>query len=486
MTIPNWFDVDRKGLAKLIERRGKVSLIFELVSNALDADHASHVEVKLDPEEGAPKVWVTVRDDAPDGFADLRHAWTLFAESNRKADASKRGRFNLGEKLVIALCEEAMITTTTGGVQFDHRGRTPIRSKRERGSEFIGLAKITRAELAEIEADLAKIITPAGVSLSVNGRTISGRTPLKVVTATLPTEIADAEGIIRRSARQCEVSIYETKPGETAMLYELGIPVVETGDKWHVDVHQKVPLNMDRDNVTPAYLREVRTLVVNELHDKLTEADASATFVSEALADEDATPGAVQRALDLRYGKKRAIWDPSDPEANMNLVAQGYTLIKGSQLTKEQWGNVKKHEAARPAGQIAPTKHAEFSPDGEDVWIPAAKYTDGMNRVVAYAQDLGRELLDRAIGVGILSDIRLSYGACFGSQGLVFNLGRLGHKFFDRPLPNREVNELLIHEFAHAIESNHLDERYHEACCRLGAKMVDLALDPNKVHLFNR
>ena len=27
------------------------------------------------------------------------------------------------------------------------------------------------------------------------------------------------------------------------MLYELGIPVVETGDKWHYSVRQKVPLN---------------------------------------------------------------------------------------------------------------------------------------------------------------------------------------------------------------------------------------------------
>jgi hypothetical protein len=32
----------------------------------------------------------------------------------------------------------------------------------------------------------------------------------------------------------------------------MGIPVVETGDRWHVDVAQKVPLNFDRDNLPPA------------------------------------------------------------------------------------------------------------------------------------------------------------------------------------------------------------------------------------------
>src|SRR6202020_2400352 len=109
----------------------------------------------------------------------------------------------------------------------------------------------------------------------------------------------------------------------TAMLYEMGIPVVETGDKWHVDVQQKVPLNMDRDNVTPAYLRDVRTFVLNAIHYQIGEVVANATFVNEALADAQASPEAVNRALDLKYGKKRAIFDATDPEANMNLVEEG-------------------------------------------------------------------------------------------------------------------------------------------------------------------
>ncbi len=105
-TDKNWFETDRKGLARLIERRGKSALILELISNACDADGTTTVDVKIEPEEGVPKAWVTVTDDAPDGFVDLRHAWTLFAESSRKGDAEKRGRFNLGEKLVLALCDE--------------------------------------------------------------------------------------------------------------------------------------------------------------------------------------------------------------------------------------------------------------------------------------------------------------------------------------------------------------------------------------------
>jgi hypothetical protein len=482
----NWFDIDRKGLAKLIERRGKIALIHELIANAWDADGVTRVEVVLEPEEGVPQVTIVVRDDAPDGFNDLSHSWTLFAESSRKGYATKRGRFNLGEKLVLALCNEASIISTKGAVMFDTRGRSNMKARRDRGTEFQGIARITRDELAEILAALPKLIPPQGITTVINGKLLVGAGPIRTIEATLPTEIADEDGMLRRTARKCLVHIYEPVDGGAAMLYELGIPVVETGDRWSVSVEQKVPLNMDRDNVTPAYLRDIRTLVVNVMHAQLTPEDANATFVNEALADADASPEAVTKALELKYGVKRAIWDPSDPEANMNLFAQGYTLIKGAQLTGDQWKNVKKHDVVgtRPSGQIMPTKKAQFSPNGEDRWVPREKWTTGMHRVVEYSIEICSALIDRPVSVSILSDITQSYGACFGADLLVFNLGKLGHGFFNACLdtagemrPTLRLNQLLIHELGHHLESNHLDEKYHEALCMLGARLAGLALN---------
>lgn len=493
----NWFDVDRKGLGKLVERRGggdgwgsqgggKISLLLELIANALDADGVTRVEVRLEPEPGVPHATVVVSDDSPGGFDDISHAWTLFAESSRKAYPNKRGRFDLGEKLVLALCVEASIISTTAAVMFDHRGRTSMRARRPRGTEFQGVARITRAELAEIEAALHRVLVPRGVALTINGEQLPARVPRATVEATLATEISDADGTLRRSARKTTVDIYEVLPGETAMLYEMGMPVVETGDKFHVDVQQKVPLNMDRDNVTPGYLRDVRTLVVNAMHEQLDEADANATFVNEALGSENADPAAVTKALDLKFGEKRAIRDPSDPEANMNLVAQGYTLINGNQLTRAQWSNVRKHDAqrTRPAGQIAPTKKAHFAPNGKDTWLPKDKWTPAINAVVTYAAEVCRALTGDRVEVSVLSDVTEGWGACYGSQGLVFNLGRLGHSFFEACLTNPQIfrasdalNQLLIHELGHHIESNHLDERYHAALCALGSKLARLALE---------
>jgi hypothetical protein len=100
----NWLTVDRSGLRKIVLRRGFAFVLYELVQNCWDTS-ASYVNITVEPIPGKPLVEVTVEDDDPDGFRDLSHAYTLYAESEKKGDPTKRGFMNLGEKLVLALCE---------------------------------------------------------------------------------------------------------------------------------------------------------------------------------------------------------------------------------------------------------------------------------------------------------------------------------------------------------------------------------------------
>jgi len=79
--------------------------------------------------------------------------------------------------------------------------------------------------------------------------------PLETFNATLRTEVASMDGLLRRAQRETVIRLFPLLPGETATLYELGIPVVETGDRWHCDIGQKVPLTLDRENVPPGFLR---------------------------------------------------------------------------------------------------------------------------------------------------------------------------------------------------------------------------------------
>jgi hypothetical protein len=77
--------------------------------------------------------------------------------------------------------------------------------------------------------------------------------------------------------------VYEPRPGEVGIFYEMGIPVLETGDSYHVDVQQNVPLSFNRDNVPPHYLRSLRVSVPNAVYQDLPEADATAAWVQDFL-----------------------------------------------------------------------------------------------------------------------------------------------------------------------------------------------------------
>ena len=272
------------------------------------------------------------------------------------------------------------------------------------------------------------------------------------------------------------VSLYEPLPGEVPALYEMGLPIVETTDKWHVCIGQKVPLNRDRNNVKPAYLKAVRTLVVNEMHGQLTEEDANADWVRQASSDPNCSEEAIKRVLDLRFGEKRAAFDPNDPEANKAWVAQGGTLVYGPMMSGNEWKKAKEANAIQPSGKHCPSpKPYSKEADGKNVTIIAPdKWTPGMKAIADYAVFLGKELMEVAVTVTFVNTTN-AFLACYAPGDLHFNMFRLGHAWFESGI-NEEVDKLLIHEFGHQYSGDHLSEEYHEALCVLGAKLKKLAL----------
>lgn len=478
-TTKEWFTVDKEGLAKLVERRGKAFLAYELISNCWDTG-AKVVAVTLG--EIGRAVEINVTDDDAEGFKDLTHAWTLFAESSKKSDPTKRGRFNLGEKLVLALCREASISTTTGTVFFDKAGRREGKLKRESGTHFRATIKMTRAELEETLGAVKTILPPKGVMTVLNSDVIKYREPIALATATLPTELSDAEGIVRRTARKTTVEIIECLAGETPTIYEMGIPVVETEGRWHMNVMQKVPLSMERDNVTPAYLRLLRAAVVNATVDKLTADDAQAAWVRDAGASDEISKEAVEKTMDLRFGSKRVISDPSDPEGTKIAMSQGYTVIPPRAMTGEEWANVRRFGAARPAGQVTPSPKP-YSVDGDPLKVVDIKQCSlRVRRMVAFINEVHNRLMGRAAVISIVNDAQWGFRATYGSSGtLTLNVGRLGWAWFEEGGCMREdVLRLLQHEFSHGRVSDHLSSEFHEECCRLGAKLAMLVIDDPK------
>jgi hypothetical protein len=468
MTTTNkgWFDVDRAGLAKILKRKGVEFAVFELVQNAWDEAGVTKVDVLLQPATGGHAI-LTVEDDSSEGFSDLRHSYTLFAESAKKGNAEQRGRFNLGEKLVLSLCERAKITTTKGAVLFDQNGRSEVRGKRKHGSLVEMVIKISKAEIKTIEQEITKLLPPTTIKTTFNGVEIASRTPAHTFRTILLTEVADAEGALRRTNRTTTVNCYRVNDGETAHIYEMGIPVVEHDCAFHVDVMQKVPLTLDRENVTGRFLTCLRTAIFNATHQDLTTEDITHEWAQTAIESPDAKPEAVKDYMSKRFGEKRVSFDLSDREANNKAVAEGYTLVHGSMLSKAAWSNVREVEAITPAGQMFPTQ-----PDNV-IGHENVEPNDNMQAVADYAHKLAELLLGCSITVkfGAQASNEL---ASWCSRTLQFNVTNLGRGWFDLEHNRLKVDDLIIHEFGHHYESNHLSAKYNDALSKLAAKAMQL------------
>lgn len=470
------FRVDVDGLRKKFAHCSKNFLLYELYQNAVDEDvRQVHMELApLDDEHCR----LIVEDDSPEGFKDLTHSYTLFRESSKLHNPEQRGIWNLGEKLVLAFCSSAAIISTKGSVLFQDGLRYHFEARRTRGTLFDGVLLMNPAEYDECCRGVSRLIPPAGKDVWFNGQLLTAPPLRHEFRVTLPTTIGDPGGSITRTRRITTVRVYDPLPGRRAAIYEMGIPVVETDDKWHYDVQQRVPLNMQRDNVTPAYLQELRVAVFNEMHTHLEEDDANADWARACTNDRRCSQAAMNTALDLRFGKKRVAYDPSDPEANKRAVAAGYVLVHGRSLSRMEWANARDAEAIRPAGQVTPSDKA-WDGDHPFYIILPGEYTPGMRAVDRYVHQIAPELIGHDVAVQIVNEPMSNTLASYGPGGpLTLNYGRLGNGFFDRRTWEglEAINDLLIHEFGHEVEGDHLSRRYYAALTMLGARLATAAL----------
>ncbi len=465
-----WFVVDKEGLRKTLARKGKAFAIFELVQNAYDED-ATEVSVTLtQPQDG--RSMLTCVDDASKGYRDLSTAHTMFAESTKKSDPTKRGRFNVGDKYVLALCDEAKITSTSGRVIFDRDGTRSRDSKRTKtGSEFRGELPLTQEEFDEMAAQVKLLLPP--IPTFFNSVEIPTRPILHDFQVTLPTEVADDNGVCRSRHRETSIRLYSLRQGEKPMLYEKGIPVVEIDGKWHVDVQQKIPLNIERDNVTPSYLKALFAAILNERKDFLTEEDAAAAWVRVGLADARISDDAVKVIVEKRFGPKAVMYDRKDKGSNKECTSQDYAVVPVGSMSTEEWNNVKRAGAMKKAGEVCPTDPKNKVPEKtltkDELTTVQAQYSHLL-------ENLAPLLISHTVTVTFIDDKDVEFRGCTRWKKGEF-LMEVNLAFHD-PNDWHQNYELLIHEFAHhALQSNdHLVNVFYRAVTEMGAKLTRLAL----------
>ena len=487
-----WFEVDRDGLRKTLRSKGIEFLLYEPVQNAWD-EIERLVNVQ---EDGAsdPDEWqggtvnielirqadglvqLSIVDNSPDGFKDLAHAYTLFAESDKKADPRLRGRFNVGEKFVLAFCKQARLETVKGTVIFGEDGTRHTTNNSSMGGTMLTLwfDDITDDEFRRLDRAASALIPPDSVTTIFQGREVPKRLADSTFVATLPTEIVNDKGVMTRTARKTYVEVHTPLPDEVPTLYECGIPVAELtgGEPCHINGLQKVPLNVERDKVSPSFLQKVRTAVLNNCYRDLD--DLSKPWVSDAMASSEISEYAMGTVLDKRFGEKRVAYDPSDQEANKRATAAGYTVVPGGSMSSGQWENTKRYGLMKPAGQVTPSPKP-FHPDGTPlIEYPESEWDLGVHWVVEHARRVGKALLGRGIRVVVANESQWCT-ACYGGGELHLNFAKYVKSVWREPWEWLEVwDALLLHEFAHEKVSDHLSDEFHTEVARLGAKLASL------------
>jgi len=465
----NWFEVSKEGLRQLQEGKPKSFVLKELVQNAWDEDDVTYCGVLMHHAKG--ELSIHIYDNAPEGFKDLTHAFTLFAPTYKRLDPTKRGRFNIGEKQVLAMCRSAMISTTKGTITFTPEGRRHGRSKTKKGSTVTVVLKANQKEYQEILESAYTYLPPKGIEFKINTMRIPCRRPYKTVEVTLPTEIQRQDKLIK-TIRKTEVDIHKLRTSrnefhapEKAYLYEMGLPICEIDCKCSVDVQQKVPLSIDRETVSQSYLKKIFTIVLNSFHFEISSENASDVWVREGMSGKDVSEEAVKSVIKARYGNKVVVAAPGDTLGKDEAIARGYKIIYGSEMSADEWDNVRKAEAILSTAIRFPTEMVEGVPVEAD-------------KDMIKVAELAKRIAARCFNITITVSFKSWPGgvkAQYGNRHLTFNVKALDKGFFQHPVTSRVIN-LIVHELGHE-KGNHTEMVYHQCLSSMAGQLIVIALD---------
>lgn len=488
-TRSGWFTVDTEGLRSLADRRPPGWWLHELIQNGLDEDGCTEVRVQLDPFPGGRRdaIHVIVTDNAPAGWEDLAHASTMFARSKKADDPEKRGRFNVGEKLFLSICEKATIRTTTGTMHFLSGGRKRMTLDTiSVGTIIEATVLVDRAWISDLVTAALMVIAPRGVKVIVNGSSRERLGMIGGASGVLPTEFDQGDGSIRSTRRLTEVEVYEVPDGEEPTIFEMGIPVCGHGGAHHLNVLQVVPLGIERMAVTPRYLERLYGIALDAIADELTQEEAEATWVTQGLPD--AEPEAVAAAVTARFGEGAVSLNPRAPESNQEAMDAGRTVIPPRALPRRGWEAVRaarevSPDLAVPSSQAFPTGVASH-PDGQEA-IPEADWSTQMWQVADYARSMALHCLGR-------DDLRVRFhnldngksawwrrggepiegpiGTLGNRPELTVNLHGMAGRMVEA-LDRDALDGLLVHEMGHELESNHLSHAFHDALCKIAVRL---------------
>ena len=455
-------EIDFDGWRKQQLRRKPIAVVKELISNFLDEDSATEMILDISP---ISKI-ISYTDNGK-GFSNPDDVFRLYAESIRKNDPTKRGRFNRGEKEFNAVCEPLVVRTSDKSITFKGNSRT-IEDTTTHGVQIIGTLQFySEDQIKALIVDLNRIFVPEGKTIALNGTQLKVQKPFRSFEAVLPTMTGEGAPTTRKTT----IRLFEVSGDERARIFEMGIPVQSIYCKWHVDIQQKIPLSPERDSIKESYLKRVYTEVTNNAYDLITEADVGKKFVQIGF-NQDTTPQAAKSILETKFGTdKIAIESKNDPMANEKALRQGYELIKVGEFDRETLSSLRESKIVLDAGKefrANPSDEVGLTIDNDQTRRFAEQISSMAEKVIGHGVNVK---FVKAPNAPMIADYATGNMRIFTTQ-----FEGVGGTYSIR---NPESLAVVIHELAHdkdrpCNEPAAHGESWGNECSRIGAVWATL------------
>ena len=441
----NRFEVDTEGFKNQMSEMKPFRLVYDMIANCFDESSVSNIICKITQNSASTyKVWI---NDDGEGFLNYKDIFTMYRHSYKRSLPDKRGRFNLGEKQFFAVAIDGTVKTKNWFVKFYENKREIHQVEPIIGTDVIANFSWTKEQVKDILFSLEKLIVPKDKKLVLNGKQIESRNPVKQFNTELYTHLEESGSNKMRSVkRECEVHLYNLLEGETAWLYELGVPVqkLKQNIQWHVDVRQKVPLPTRRDQVSEAYLIDLYASVLNNAYDLVDKEESGSKWINIGMRK--ANEETARDIFTKQYGTDQVfIPSETDYHANERVNETGGQFIIPRTLDKYDKQHLEEIGVLRYAGKVFRSSPSEYCENVEP--------TEAMGKYSKVVKLIAKDLIKKEINVFFVKSDS-THPAWFGINSITYNLPYLtgGKKFFEEF--SVEGIGLLIHELSHSESPN--------------------------------
>ena len=480
------FEVDDEGFKNQMSEMGLWRLAQEIVTN--EFDEKKHGVTKVEAliygdTDGTIKIIVKGNGL---GFRDIKEIYTLYGDSYKRVDSEVAGRYNLGDKQFLSVAEYAVVKSNEHIVSFGSFGRKEtINPNPIKGTEISGNFKrdITDDEFDNIIVELKKVAVPEGIEYTINGDLVEPREIIKSFKTILRTPVASGKNQkLVDVNRECEIRLYPLLDGEEPMIMELGVQINKFKERnldWHVDIRQKVPIPTSRDMVSPKYLTDLYSKLLDNTLDLLEGEGLEGDWINDGL--KKSSEQGVRDFLIKKHGTdKIMIESDNDYRANEKAQMQGYKVIP-QVFSREIMKNIgTKTGVVKYAGKEFGTN---FGADSKPV-----EPNPEMLRFAEIVKRIGKYVLHREITVTFSRCRECDESATWSGNNMNFNVSKIrrGTKGFSEVTDN--LLGIIIHELAHGYDRTdcgqyaHLKMDYITALqvvgARVGMKGLEYFLKP--------